>query len=184
MKGDDSGKTLDLFDYGVWVMFRWGLANPAADAQLKLLLPGFYTAAERRVVALDHLKKCLARARQFRAALAVPSRPPDDVMLFLFAGDAVETAYRVEVDPRSGKLTPAGFSAGDGKVLATSARFDRTRRGAGLPFSQSPIYWQGVDHVAAAHMGLFSSNDFWRNVRYYLLQFPTVAQRERYQLNR
>ena len=55
---------------------------------------------------------------------------------------------------------------------------------AGLPFSQSPIYWQGVDHVAAAHMGLFSSNDFWRNVRYYLLQFPTVAQRERYQLNR
>lgn len=69
--------------------------------------------------------------RQFRAALAVPSRPPDDVMLFLFAGDAVETAYRVEVDPRSGKLTPAGFSAGDGKVLATSARFDRTRRGAG-----------------------------------------------------
>lgn len=122
--------------------------------------------------------------RQFRAALAVPSRPPDDVMLFLFAGDAVETAYRVEVDPRSGKLTPAGFSAGDGKVLATSARFDRTRRGAGLPFSQSPIYWQGVDHVAAAHMGLFSSNDFWRNVRYYLLQFPTVAQRERYQLNR
>lgn len=184
VKGDDSGKTLDLFDYGVWVMFRWGLANPAADVQLKLLLPGFYTAAERRVVALDHLKKCLARARQFRAALAVPSRPPDDVMLFLFAGDAVETAYRVEVDPRSGKLTPAGFSAGDGKVLATSARFDRTRRGAGLPFSQSPIYWQGVDHVAAAHMGLFSSNDFWRNVRYYLLQFPTVAQRERYQLNR
>ena len=32
VKGDDSGKTLDLFDYGVWVMFRWGLANPAADA--------------------------------------------------------------------------------------------------------------------------------------------------------
>ena len=179
-----SGAEVEIFESGAWIRHRWGLADPAGDRFWKAMLPGVGTESGRRAVALDHLEKCLARARQLRRALAVPADPPGDVMLFLFAGDAVETAFELEVDPGSGEAVRTRYSAGDGKVLTSSARFDRVSENPELPFSQSPVRWQGVYHVRAAHMGLPDSVDFQHNFRYALLMQTTPEQRRRFELNR
>ncbi len=176
---DITGKPLDLFDPALWEELNWGLADPANDPTLQLLLPEHKTPEERRAVALDHLRKCLRRARQFRRAMAVDTRPPDDVSLFLYAGDAVETAAEATVDRQTGKITVTGYGPGDGKVLGSSARFDLGPVDL-APFSQSPVHWQSVTHVSAAHMGLFSSEVFQDNVSYTLLMLPTEGQRHRF----
>ena len=141
------------------------------------------TPEERRLIARDHLIKCLVRAWQFRRALSVPSAPPENCLLYLFAGDAVDTAAVIRVGA-DGRLLETEYSAGDGKVLVSSARFDsKTREIKMPPFSRSPIEWRAVYHIGAAHMGFFASDAFWKNARYNLLMQPTPEQRVRYKLN-
>ncbi len=178
-----TGQEVDIFDPVVWVRHGWGLADPANDRYWKKMLPGMTGSSDRRATALEHLGKCLARARQLREALAVPADPPGDVMMFLFTGDAVETASLLEIDPDSGRVARTGYGAGDGKVLTSSARFDRVSANPRLPFSQSPVRWQGVYHVRAAHMGLFDSVDFRHNFRYVLLMQTSPEQRRRFEFN-
>jgi hypothetical protein len=95
---------LDVLDPGVWQRFGWGLAA-AQDPALAWLLPDVADPAVRRRIARDHLRKALARARQFHAALDQPAAPPPGLDLHLFAGDAKPTAARLAVDPTSGKVT-------------------------------------------------------------------------------
>lgn len=173
---DADGKAVDIFDPKVWRTMKWGLADPKQDETLKILLPNVKSVEERRAIALDHQAKCLKRAKQFTEAMRIDSQPPDDVALFLFAGDAVQTRRKAKIDPKTGKLKVTDFEAGDGKVLASSARMDEREGRIWTPFMESPIKWQAVIHLKAAHMGITESYSFADNVSYYLLSYPTKKQ--------
>ncbi|MDD3885837.1 MAG: hypothetical protein PHI35_03080 [Victivallaceae bacterium] len=172
-----NGKPLDIFDFELWRRYRWGLASPAMDSDLAVILPEIGSPQIRRDIALDHLRLALERARRFRRAMAVDSTPPDNVMLILFAGDAAATSHTVEVGP-DGSLKVTDYEAGDGKILASSARFDRFVTGE--PLSFPPVHWRAVIHLPAAHMGFFSEALFQDNASYWLLLVPTAEKRQKF----
>lgn len=178
-KDDPAGKAIDIFAPEIWKKFKWGLASPKQDEVLKILLPDAKTAEERHAIAIDHLEKCLKRARQFTDAMRVEALPPDDVALYLFLGDAVPTRRTLEVDRNTGAFEVTSYEPGDGKVLATSARMDDREGRDWKPFAGSPIKWQIVMHIFAAHMGITKSQEFADNVSYYLLETTTKKQTEK-----
>ncbi|HJO93938.1 MAG TPA: hypothetical protein QF753_11095 [Victivallales bacterium] len=175
-KDDPKGKPVNLYDVEVWKNLKWGLADPDQDEVLKRILPNIKTSEERRKIALNHLGKCLRKARKFNNAMKLEGTPPDDVGLFLFLGDAVETRREAVVDKKNGFLTVTKFDAGDGKILASSARMDMREGEKWVPFLISPIKWQVVVHLKAAHMGITECYSFADNVTYYLLVTPTKKQ--------
>jgi len=175
---NQQGREVDLFDPAVWIALKWGIVNPEQDKVLQVLLPQVSSAAERRKIAIDHLTKCLKRAKQFAAAMNVKGVPPDDVALFLFAGDAVQTRRTAVVDRRTGKLSVIETEPGDGKVLASSARADWCSNNECPLFLDTPIKWTGIYHLKAAHMGLTNSGDFANNASFLMLLFPTRRQDE------
>ncbi len=178
-KDDPKGPAVDIFDYNVWVKMKWGLLSPKQDESLKIILPNAKTPEERHAIALDHLKKCLKRAKQFTDALSIDAPPPDDVSLYLFLGDSVPTRRTAEVDRSTGAFTVTEYEAGDGKVLASSARMDDREGREWTPFCTSPIKWHTVMHIFGAHMGITSSKAFEDNVSFYLLETATKKQEEK-----
>jgi hypothetical protein len=99
--------------------------------------------------------------------------------MYLFLGDSVPTRRTVAVDRNTGAFTVTEFEAGDGKVLASSARMDEREGREWVPFFDSPIKWNMVMHIFAAHMGITSSREFEDNVSYYLTEATTKKQIER-----
>ncbi|MFZ2655296.1 MAG: hypothetical protein WAX69_10260 [Victivallales bacterium] len=178
-KDDPNGNPVDIFDPEIWIRMNWGLADPKQDEALKIILPEVKTPGDRHAIAVDHLKKCLKRARQFTDAMRMDSVPPDDVAMYLFLGDAVPTRRTAVVDRRTGEFEVTDYESGDGKVLASSARMDDREGGAWRPFDRTPVKWQVIMHVFAAHMGITSSHEFSDNLRYYLLEATTKKQAER-----
>lgn len=176
---DPGGPAPDVFDPVLWREMGWCLADPGQDAVLQILLPGIKNKEERRQIALDHQAKCLKRAKHFTRSLQYPAEPPGNVMITLFAGDAVETVREAKVNRRTGKLAISRYDAGDGKILASSARFDRSPPDVWQPFIDSPVGWHSIYHVRAAHMGILYSEEFAHNLRFNLLMMPTKVQKER-----
>jgi pimeloyl-ACP methyl ester carboxylesterase len=180
---DDLEKGVDIFDPQVWIKFKWGLADPKQDKMLKILLPNAKTETERRKIALDHLVKCLKRAKQFTEAMRVHASPPDDVKLYLFQGDAVETTRRAKVDPKTGELTVIDYEPGDGKVLVPSSVWDeRMGMKKFVPCMICPIDWAAVYRLSAAHMGITKMEVFADNMTWCLLMTRTPAQVKRQKL--
>ncbi len=176
---DPGGPAPDIFNPELWAQMQWSLANPAQDWVLQILLPDVRTREERLQIALDHQRKCLTRASQFVRAMQVPATPPEHVRLTLYAGDAVNTVREVRANRDTGRLKISRYDAGDGKILASSARFDRSPSDVWQPFINSPIGWHSIYHVRAAHMGLMNSEEFAHNLRFNLLMMPTPVQKER-----
>jgi len=176
-KGDPTKKGVDIFDPKVWIDLKWGLADPKQDKILKVLLPNVKKASERRKIALEHLTKCLKRAKQFTDTMRINASPPDDVKLFLFLGDAVETSRRATVDRKTGKLDVFDYDPGDGKVLVASALWDE-RMGLlkWVPYMICPIDWTAVYRLPAAHMGITKMEFFADNMTWCLLVTKTPAQ--------
>jgi hypothetical protein len=168
---DEHGTPLDPLDVATWQRFGWGLAARDADPALAVLLPDVHDAAERHAIALDQLAKSLARARQFQAALDVPTAPPPGLTLHLFAGDAEPTPAVLAVDA-GGKLSVARGAPGDGTVLRTSAIMDERETGAWRPGVVSPIAWTDLTFVFADHLALTRDPAFTDNVLYRLLESP------------
>lgn len=178
-KGESRRENIDIFSPKTWSDLKWGLADPGQDATLQILLPEVKELSQRQTIALDHQRKCLERALLFTKAMAREMPPvPKDVMIGLFVGDAVKTAKELEVDRKTGKITIKEYDAGDGKVLASSARFDRISKKIWHPFINSAINWDMMIHIKAAHMGIMSSPEFAHNLRAYLLLMTTKHQRE------
>ena len=168
------GEAVDLYDLNTWIKYKWGLANPDADEELKWLLPDVKTAAERRYVALEHLQKCLASAKRIASMLSTPDPKDSKVFQMVFIGDSVPTSSLALTDD-DGNLHVVRYDSGDGKVPAVSARADLRNPdnpGAWGPRIESPVRWKGVIHVSGAHMGITLSQDFLHNMRFYLVQFP------------
>jgi hypothetical protein len=167
---DQPGRPLDVLDPAVWERLGWGLAAANQDPVLRWLLPDAPDAATRRRVALDHLHKALARARQFHAALDVPAAPPAGLGLHLFAGDAKPTPAVLAADPATGGLTVRATAPGDGTVLRTSAVMDERVGRAWAPGLVSPIGWTDVTFLFSDHLALTKDPAFTDNVLFRLLE--------------
>ncbi|MEO1085042.1 MAG: hypothetical protein AAFY88_12430, partial [Acidobacteriota bacterium] len=161
----------DPLDVDTWVAERWGLADPREDDLLETLLPSL-SREERRGVALDHLRKSLANARRFHAALDTPATPPPGLSLFLFAGDAEKTAARARWDGQ--RLRTVAEDWGDGDVLRSSALMDERLDGNWGPTLRSPIQWRHVSFHFTDHLGITQDPAFTDNVLYLLLESPRV----------
>lgn len=165
-----NGQPLDYFDPQLWGKLGWGLASPAQEKMLSILLPDEADPNRRQQVALDHQRKCLERAQQFHNALAVRSPLPPGLELYLVAGDAEQTPAVAEVNMSTGALRIARFGAGDGTVLRASALLsDPHARSAGR-HANPLIDWSGVHFIFRDHLGLTKDPVFADNVLYLLLE--------------
>ncbi|MCI7643485.1 MAG: hypothetical protein MST10_03895 [Lentisphaeria bacterium] len=151
---DEKGRKVDMFDPEVWIANQWGLADPGQDKYLEKLMPKVKSPKRRRQIALEHLRKSLSRARQFVEIMAVESIPPEDVELYIYAGDAIPTNVLAQV--KNKKIKVIAQDAGDGKVSCSSVRFDQSLTDDS-PFIWSPEQWDAVYYVGAAHMGITKS---------------------------
>ncbi|MCP3904940.1 MAG: hypothetical protein GY715_15045 [Planctomycetes bacterium] len=171
VRDGDRDQTVDVFDPVVWERLEWGLADPEQDRVLRRLLPDVPDAERRRAIALDHLRKCLARARGFFAALDSPQTPPDGLSISLIAGDAVETDAILSVND-AGRLRVHERGPGDGTVLRSSALMDERETGDWSRQLKSPVRWSNVTFLFTDHIGLTSDPAFTDNVLYQLLEAP------------
>lgn len=171
-----TNKAVDMFDFNVWVKMKWGLANPNQDKILKILLPKIKDKKERRLIALDHLKKCLKRAKRFIEVMRIKAKPPEDVKLYLVLGNAVKTTRRASADPKTGELKVIDYAPGDGKVTRSSALFDLRAGQMWKPYFSSPIAWSGIMQLRAAHMGITTDPAFKDNVLFLLNARPTIKK--------
>lgn len=166
----------DFLDPKMWEQMGWGLASPRKDDVLVRLLPDVADAAARRRIALDHLHKCLSRARRFFEAIdspAPPDRPPPPhVRQYLFAGDAVPTDAVLAADRRTGALRVIQQAPGDRTVLRSSALMDERLGGEWSPRLITPIGWTAVQFIFADHLGLTKDPAFSDNVLFLLLESP------------
>lgn len=190
----DNNKVVDIYDFKTWVKMKWGLANPKQTEVFKILLPEVKDPVKRRLIAFDHLRKCLERAKRFKRAMGIFASPPEDVKLYLVLGNAVRTTRLAECDEKTGKLTVPedpeknAYGPGDGKVLASSAMYDE-REGAKswVPFFYGPIAWDNITQLRAAHMGITTAPAFRDNILFLLSAVPTYRYRhliEEYRKNR
>ena len=181
---DDQSKVVDMFDVKVWEKMKWGLADPAQDGNLKILLPNVKDAAERRRIALDHLDKCLKRAKIFIEVMEIKAQPPKDVRLYLVLGNAVKTTRRATANAQTGELKVIEYAPGDGKVTESSALFDNRAGKTWMPYFTSPIDWRGMLQLRAAHMGITTDPTFKDNILFLLNAVPTQRQLEQIDLSK
>lgn len=163
---------INFYDPAEWIAHGWGLASPDQDRVLEQLLPEVGDAAERHRIALDHLSKCLDRAKQFHAALDKPARTPDGVAFYLMAGDAVLTTSVLYVDAQTGKLVGREAAPGDGTVIRTSALMDERVGQQWSYMVRTPISWKDVRFLFTSHLGMTKDPAFTDNVLYLLLEDP------------
>jgi len=177
---DINGDPVDIFDIQVWKDLKWGLANPNQYKILQKILPDVKSAFQRKKIALDHLEKCLKRAKQFTGAMRIYGDNPRDVSKYLFVGNAeVGTNRKASVDRKTGKLEVIEKEVGDGKILTASALMDERDGKEWEPFLISPIEWRTVIHLDDTHMGLTESDSFTYNIIYILLISQTEKQKRR-----
>ena len=162
----------DLFDADIWEKNQWGLAAPSETKTLKWLLPDVPRAHDRKLIALDHQRKSLDRARQFTAALDQPAAPPGAVQPYLIAGDAVPTPAVETIDSKKGRLVILERRPGDGAVLRSSALMDERLAGDWSPTLRSPIQWEEVMFLFRSLLGLTKDPVFTDNLLYWLLEDP------------
>ncbi|NOY74613.1 MAG: hypothetical protein GXP32_02335 [Kiritimatiellaeota bacterium] len=166
--------TVDIYDFQTWIKMKWGLASPKQEEVFKVLMPNVKSRVKRRLIAFDHLKKCLKRAKRFKRAMNLTARHPDSLKMYLVLGNAVKTTRRAEVDEK-GELKVVDYGPGDGKVLASSAMYDeRDGQKTWLPFFYSPIYWNSIIQLRAAHMGITTDPAFKDNVLFLLNSMPST----------
>jgi len=170
---DETGTKLDIMDPELWIKMNWGLADSGQDSVLEHLLPDVSDPDERRRIALDHLKKSLARAEQFQQALDVPAEPPEGLKLYLIAGDAAPTGAVITVDTGTGDIEVTQDLPGDGTVPRYSALMDERTGNEWKPRLVTPIKWSHVMFLFTDHLGLTKDPAFADNVLFLLLEQPT-----------
>ena len=149
---DTSATAGDLLEPATWERWGWSLADPSQAAVLRALLPGAISDAARRRIALDHLTKCLRRARRFAEALDVPAEPPGSLSVHLVVGDTRATDAVAAWDVRAHRLRVIERRQGDSCVLSASAL---TRP---APSTSSPP--PSVALVTGKHMSMTRQPDF------------------------
>ncbi|MEM9418702.1 MAG: hypothetical protein AAGA25_06535 [Planctomycetota bacterium] len=161
----------DLLSFDDWKQYQWGLSSPGQAKELEKLLPHVDDPQERSQIAEDHLKKSLARAKQFHASLDQPAPLPDSISLSLYAGDGVETADVATINT-NGHIVDLSESSGDGTVTRESAVMDERLGADWEPHLVTPIDWTDVNFLFTDHLGLTADPVFADNVLYLLLESP------------
>jgi hypothetical protein len=115
----------------------------------------------------------LRRARQFTDAVGVDALPPAGLSQHLFLGESILTHGLASVDPQTGRVKVTREVPGDGKVPAISAIYDKRAEGNWGPFVKSPIHWDTVTFLLAAHMGITRDPVFVSNMLYVLMLHKT-----------
>lgn len=154
-----------------WEALGWGLADPAQDKVLQDLLPEMATVSERRAAALAHLSKLLHNARAFHRAMGAPCNPPPGVELHAFAGDAVSTGSRAQVDAE-GRPEIIDWIPGDGSVTRRAMLMDRRTGAEAGERLKSPIHWADANFIFADHIGMTHDPTFVDNVLHLLMERP------------
>lgn len=172
MRTDAGDLPVDILKPALWEQAGWGLADPDQADVLEDLLPGISDPAERRVIALDHQRKCLERARHFQAALDRPAAPPSGTSIHLFAGDAITTPAVMLWNPKTNQLKEHHYTPGDGVVTRASALMDERLDGDWEPMLRSPIDFATTTFLFTDHLGLTRDPAFSDNVLYLLLEAP------------
>ncbi|MGB2600805.1 MAG: hypothetical protein WBD12_02170 [Candidatus Omnitrophota bacterium] len=171
-KNAPDGEPLDIYDPALWEEMKWGLASPEQNKELEILLPDIKDPADRKRIALDHQRKCLARAKKFWEALDAAADPPNSVSFALFTGDAIDTDAVVGIDRKKGTFEVIRKAPGDGTVLRSSALMDERIGGTWTPKLISPIKWGQVMFIFSDHVGITKDPHFADNLLYYLLEHP------------
>jgi pimeloyl-ACP methyl ester carboxylesterase len=161
----------DLYDAERWDREGWGILRHDQEKYLQWLLPDVPNASERRAIAKDHLRKCLARAQQLHRALDAHATPPPSLRLSLYAGDAADTPDVLSIDDR-GTPKVESFAPGDGTVTRASVLLDERVGGSYAPRVRSPLAWHQVTFIDADHLGLTSHPTFVDGALYELLERP------------
>ncbi len=169
---DGNRNEVDIMDADLWVENGWGLADPNQAHVLEWLLPDVSDPNERREIAIDHLRKSLKRGKQFQEAIDQPANPPENLKLYLLAGDAIPTGSAVTVDSSKEHYKITDYEPGDGTVTRSSALMDERAGGIWTPYLKSPVNWSNVMFLFTDHLGLTKDPAFSDNVLYLLLEQP------------
>lgn len=164
-------ETADPFDVEIWQRNGWGLADPKEASNLEKILPSIKDPDERRQIALAYLSRVLNQAKQFTKAMDVPAKSPEDVHLFLVAGDAVSTKKTARINP-NGSLEIVEFGPGDWVVLRRSALLDERQDLTAFDRLISPINWSQTLFLFSDHLGLTKDPVFIDNILHFLLERP------------
>lgn len=101
----------------------------------------------------------------------VPAKSPEDVHLFLVAGDAVSTKKTARINP-NGSLEIVEFGPGDWVVLRRSALLDERQDLTAFDRLISPINWSQTLFLFSDHLGLTKDPVFIDNILHFLLERP------------
>ncbi len=160
-----------LYDPDAWVEYGWGLGSKNADERLRLLLPDESSPQARRKHGIEHLTKCLQRAKAFHKSIDSATDIQGDVSVYLFAGDRYPTPRQVMMTPNETRLKVTDYGPGDKVVLRSSALMDE-RECVDYPRLLSPLSWTGVTFLPGDHMGLTRDRAFVNSALWYLLEKP------------
>lgn len=153
-----AGGDADLLDPEFWLARDWGVAASWLEDDRARYLAGVVSSTERRAIAEDHLRKCLANARVFQEAMDRPIEAlPPNLDLHLILGDTTKTPAQFAGERGDRGIRWTRFAAGDGTVLASSARLDEVD-------GRAPIPWHSITSSGAGHMGLLKDRDVLRRV--------------------
>jgi hypothetical protein len=170
---DENGNNLDLFNPETWKDLKLGLMNPNQEEILAILLPDVPDSEKRREIAYDYLKYWLERAELFHKAIDAVSSPPDNVRLYLIAGDSVPTANSFTINSKTGVIEKIVMSQGDGTVTRSSALMDERQGSEWKPYVVTPIEWTNVMFIFSDHLGITKDPSFSDNVLFILLENPS-----------
>lgn len=161
----------DLYDPALWERMGWGLANPAADPELAILMPDVTDPAERRRRALLFLKEALTRARQFQAALDREERSlPEGLAIHLVVGGSFRTPAGARVDRRTGAVVIDQFEEGDGVVLRASSLLDERQGGPYRLGLRTPLAYSSTLFLPREHVQLTQDLVFGDNLLFWLTE--------------
>ncbi len=160
---------VDIYNVNIWEKFNWGLLNTKQDKVLQRLLPNVPNKITRKKIARDHLKKILKRAKRFHQSIDTAVKRPENLGLYLYAGDASMTDEFVELDSSNGRIKTYGSTHGDGIVSRNSALMDETLGNSKKIKIETPIDWSGVTFIFSDHIGITHDPIFVDNILYLLL---------------
>lgn len=168
-----TGTSLDLLDPDLWEKHQWGLNDPDFHDKTHWLSMNL-SEMDHHDLMRDHVRKCLANARAFHAAMDRPAKLPSGLKLYITVGDGIATNAAASLSPRWRIPYPTTKLPGDGTVPRYSALMDErlTQGSTDTGFLKSPIDWTHTFVLPDEHLKLTQSTVFIDNVLHILLDQP------------